>query len=304
MVCDLVTGVCGVAEENELELIDFNKTEKSVDLYYVTDPICSHCWAIEPVIGRFVKQYGKHLNFHTVMGGLLEKWHDGPIDPANGIYKPADVAGHWREVGQYSRMPIDGSLMVDNPVQSSYPPSHVFKILQKNYNEKIASEYLRRAREALFVFNENISERSVLVELVNQVGLDGEIIVSEAEQPIGQQLLNEDFDLVKTLGVRGFPTIIIVNKENKGVKIVGGQPLQAYIDGLKQVIITEELRPAEQPSLPAFLETEKLIFSKEIEVMYDLDKSDVHSFIEQQLSADQYELKEILGETYLVAANK
>lgn len=164
------------------------------------------------------------------MGGLAGKWHDGPIDPANGIYKPPDVAGHWREVGQYSRMPIDGSLMVDNPVQSSYPPSHVFKILQKNYNEKIASEYLRRAREALFVFNENISERSVLVELVNQVGLDGEIIVSEAEQPIGQQLLNEDFDLVKTLGVRGFPTIIIVNKENKGVKIVGGQPLQAYID--------------------------------------------------------------------------
>ena len=44
------------------------------------------------------------------MGGLLEKWHDGPIDPANGIYKPADVAGHWREVGEYSRMPIDGSL--------------------------------------------------------------------------------------------------------------------------------------------------------------------------------------------------
>ena len=304
MVCDLETGVCGVVQENELELIDFNKTEKSVDLYYVTDPICSHCWAIEPVIGRFVKQYGKHFNFHTVMGGLLEKWHDGPIDRANGIYKPADVAGHWREVGQYSRMPIDGSLMVDNPVQSSYPPSHVFKILQKNYNEKIASEYLRRAREALFVFNENISERSVLVELVNQVGLDGEIIVSEAEQPMGQQLLNEDFDLVKTLGVRGFPTIIIVNKENKGVKIVGGQPLQAYIDGLKQVINTEELRPAEQPSLLAFLETEKMIFSKEIEVMYDLDKSDVHSFIEQQLSADQYELKEILGETYLVASNK
>ncbi|MFB8734755.1 hypothetical protein ACEQPO_15175 [Bacillus sp. SL00103] len=45
----------------------------------------------------------------TVLGGLLEKWHDGPIDPANGIYKPADVAGHWREVGEHSRMPIDGS---------------------------------------------------------------------------------------------------------------------------------------------------------------------------------------------------
>lgn len=301
MVCDLVTGVCGMAEENELELIDYNKQEKSVDLYYVTDPICSHCWAIEPVIGRFVKQYGKHFNFHTVMGGLLEKWHDGPIDPANGIYKPADVAGHWREVGEYSRMPIDGSLMVDNPVQSSYPPSHVFKVLQKNYSEVIASEYLRRAREALFVFNENISDRSVLEKLVNQLGLDGESIVSEAEQPIGQQLLNEDFDLVKALGVRGFPSIIIVNKENKGVKIVGGQPLQAYIDGLKQVMNAEELQPTEQPSLPTLLKTEKLIFSKEIEVMYDLEKSDVQSFINQNLSPDEYKLHEILGEPYIVS---
>lgn len=77
MVCDLETGICGVAEENELELIDFNKTEKSVDLYYVTDPICSHCWAIEPVIGRFVKQYGKHFNFHTVMGAC---WKNGMMD--------------------------------------------------------------------------------------------------------------------------------------------------------------------------------------------------------------------------------
>ena len=129
------------------------------------------------------------------MGGLLEKWHDGPIDPANGIYKPADVAGHWREVGEYSRMPIDGTLMIDNPVQSSYPPSRVFKVIQKNHNDAIAFEYLRRAREALFAFNQNISDKSVMIEIVNKLGLDGEAIVNEAEQPIGQQLLNEDFDL-------------------------------------------------------------------------------------------------------------
>lgn len=104
---------------------------------------------------------------------------------------------------------------------------------------------------------------------------------------------------MKTLGVRGFPSIIIVNKENKGVKIVGGQPLQAYIDGLKQVIDTEELQPAEQPSLPTLLKTEKLIFSKEIEVMYDLEKSDVQFFINQQLSPDEYKLHEILGESYI-----
>lgn len=147
----------------------------------MTDPICSHCWALEPVFGRFIEQYGHYFNLHTVMGGLLEKWHDGPIDPANGIYKPADVARHWREVGTFSRMPNDGSLMIDNPVQSSYPPSRVFKVIQNKHGDDLANTFLRRSREALFVFNQNIAERQVLIDIVNKLGLDGETIVQEAE---------------------------------------------------------------------------------------------------------------------------
>lgn len=300
MICDLETGVCEVAEEGGLEIVDFNQPEKSINLYYVTDPICSHCWAIEPELNRFVQQYGDYFNFHTVMGGLLEKWHDGPIDPANGIYKPADVAGHWREVGEDSRMPIDGSLMIDNPVQSSYPPSRVFKIIQKNHHEATAFEFLRRAREALFVFNQNISDQSVLIEIVNKMELDGNVIVNEAEQPIGQQLLNEDFHLTRSLGARGFPTIIMMNDKNKGVKIVGGRPFDYYVDGLKQVLNLDELEPKQQPSLHRLLEKEKLLFSKEIEIMYDLDQSEIHSFVEKELTPSTYETKEVLGETYII----
>ena len=302
MICDLKTGVCGEVGEDEMEVIDFNQPQRSVQLYYVTDPICSHCWAIEPVLRRFVEQYGHYFNFHTVMGGLLEKWHDGPIDPANGIYKPADVAGHWREVGQHSRMPIDGSLMIDNPVQSSYPPSRVFKIIQKNHSDAQAFEYLRRAREALFAFNHNIAEKSEMIEIVNQLGLDGEAIVTEAEQPVGQQLLNEDFALARKLGVRGFPTIMMINEENKGVKISGGRPFEFYVNGLKQALNQEELLPKSVPSFANLMEKEKLLFSKEIEVMYDLEQSEVAAFVQQELPHDRYQAKELLGELYFTSA--
>lgn len=301
MVCDLQTGVCGVAEEEEVEIIDFNQPTKTVNLYYVTDPICSHCWALEPVLRRFVEQYGNFFNFHTVMGGLLEKWHDGPIDPANGIHKPADVAPHWREVGEHSRMPIDGTLMIDNPVQSSYPPSRVFKVIQKNHTDAKATEYLRRSREALFAFNQNISDKSVMIEIANHIGLDGKAIVNEAEQQVGLQLLHEDFDLVRRLGVRGFPTIIMTNEENKGVKIVGSRPLDNYVDGLKKVLNLEDLQPKPIASLSDLLEKEKLLFSKEIEVMYDVEQAVVKFFIEQELPTNHYQVNEILGELYFTA---
>ncbi|PIC80926.1 dithiol-disulfide isomerase [Sporosarcina sp. P18a] len=298
MICDMETGVCGDAGNEEMEIIDFNQSAKKINLYYVTDPICSHCWAIEPVLRRFVEQYGSYFNMHTVMGGLLEKWHDGPIDPANGIYKPADVAGHWREVGEHARMPIDGSVMIDDPVQSSYPPSRVFKIIQKNYNDAMASDYLRRTREELFVFNQNISERSVMIEIVNTLGLDGEAIIDEAEQPIGQQLLNGDFALARSLGATGFPSIIMINADNKGVKIVGGRPLETYVDGLKKVLDVEVLQPKQQPALSSVLEKERLLFSKEIEVMYDVEQSDIASYVEKELSSKRYQAIEILGEIY------
>jgi predicted DsbA family dithiol-disulfide isomerase len=298
LICDLETGVCGVSEDDEMQVIDFSQKKKSIDVYYVTDPICSHCWALEPVLRRFVEQYGHYVNFHTIMGGLLEKW-DGFADVSNGISSPSDVAGHWREVGEHSRMPIDGTVWLENPIQSSYPPSRVFKVIQK-HNGEIANVFLRRVREAVFVFNQNIAENSVLIGIVNNLGLDGEKIVKEAELPIGQQLLTEDFALASQLGVRGFPTIIMLNEENKGVKIVGSRTLDSYTSGLKQALNLDELQPKQQPALFSLLEKEKLLFSKEIEVMYDIEQKDINRFVESELSAIVYDTKQILGETYFI----
>ncbi|KMY55276.1 dithiol-disulfide isomerase [Bacillus sp. FJAT-27231] len=298
MICDLGTGVCGPANDEEMEIIQFDHVKKSIELYYVTDPICSHCWALEPVLRRFLEQYKYHFNVHTVMGGLLKGW-EGFADTANGISAPSNVASHWREVGEHSRMPIDGSLWYDNPVQSSYPPSRVFKLIQGD-DEQLAATFLRRAREAVFAFNRNIGDDQVLMDIVDQLGLNGKKIVGEANSPIGQQLLDQDFALSRKLGVRGFPTIIMVNEENKGVKIVGARSLDHYVKGLQQLLpLDEELQSQPLSELRQLLDAEKLLFSKEIEAMYDLEQAEIESFIQKNLSPTEYELNHLLGEMYI-----
>jgi predicted DsbA family dithiol-disulfide isomerase len=197
-------------------------------------------------------------------------------------------------------MPIDGSLWFDNPVQSSFTPSRVFKMIQRK-NEQLAVNFLRRAREAVFAFNENIGDEQVLTKIVNQMGLDGDQIVRESGRSDGHELLDQDFALARSLGVRGFPTIIMVNEENKGVKIVGARPIENYVKGLEQVLgATEALQAQPLPSLNTLLEKEGLLFSKEIEVLYDLEQNEIRSFIQSGLSSDDYELSEILGEVYIV----
>lgn len=299
MMCDLETGVCGVVDEDTIQEIDFNVTEKKITLYYTTDPICSHCWALEPVLNSFIEQYGQYFNIEVIMGGLLASW-EGFSDGANGIQQPSDVAQHWQEVGQHSRMPIDGTLWLTNPILSSYPPSRVYKVIESKKAGKEA-EFLRRAREAVFAFNRNIGEDEVLVDIVNHLGMNGAQIVEEASTESAQQLLEQDFEKSASLGVRGFPTIIMVNEENKGVKIVGARALDTYIDAL-QKICKEQIQAKPVPSLSKLLQHSKRLFSKEIEVMYRTPKSEVQSFIQTHLPEGQYRTQFIMNELYIELA--
>jgi putative protein-disulfide isomerase len=297
MMCDLETGVCGPGGDTEMEFIDLSAPQKKVDLYYVTDPICSHCWALEPVLRKFETQYGQYFNMHTLMGGLLENW-DGFADTANGINGPADVAGHWREVGDHSRMPIDGTVWYDNPIESSFIPSRVFKVIHKQ-NPELANTFLRRARESLFAFNKNIAQDEMLIDLVNKVGLNGEEIVKQSKLPEADTSLHEDFQLVRQLGVRGFPTIVMLNEEKKGVKIVGARALEQYIAALQQMLPEENLQSKQQPNLLSLIQKEKLLFSREIEEFYAIEEKDVEAFVSEQLGNADYETKEVLGEKYI-----
>ena len=90
----------------------------------------------------------------------------------------------------------------------------------------------------------------------------------------------------------------MVNEENKGVKIVGVVRWNIML-ALKQIFgCGKELEPKQLPPLSNLLEKEKLLFSKEIEVMYDLEQLEIESFVEKELSANTYQKKEILGESY------
>ncbi len=62
----------------------------------------------------------------------------------------------------------------------------------------------------------------------------------------------------------------------------------------------EELKANKLPALSELLAKEKLLFAKEIEVMYDLEKAELDGFVAEQLPAGTFEENELLGEKYFV----
>src|SRR5690606_18902472 len=224
LLCDIETGMCETTGDTS-DTTTNNKvqsTKKSVKLIYYTDPICSSCWGIEPQLRKLKLEYGDAIEIDYRMGGLLPDWSYN----SGGIGKPSDVASHWDEVSVHYDMPIDGDLWLEDPLDSSYPPSIAFKAAQMQDKEK-ALLFLREMREMVFLKKKNISKWEHLATAAKKVNLDVAQLKTDFESE-AKKLFEEDLKLGRELGVRGFPTIFVVDDAGNKEIVYGTRPYAFY----------------------------------------------------------------------------
>lgn len=221
LLCDAETGVCGLPETDN-KTVSIDNKENKIKVIYFTDPICSSCWGIEPQLRKMKFEYGKEIEIEYHMGGLLPDWNYN----SGGISKPSDVAHHWDEVSAYYDMPIDGDVWLEDPLDSSYPPSIAFKAAQLQSNEK-AIVFMRELRELVFLKKKNIAKWENIALAAKKANLDVNQLKSDCEGK-AKILFENDLKLGRELGVRGFPTLFFVNNKGESQTVYGSKPYPFY----------------------------------------------------------------------------
>ena len=223
LLCNPATGLCeipGTGISNNYQAI--SNQDKPLKLVYFTDPICSSCWGIEPQLRKLKLEYGNILDIEYHMGGLLPDWSYN----SGGISKPSDVAYHWDEVSIYYDMPIDGDVWLEDPLNSSYPPSIAFKAAEIQDKDK-AVNFLRILREMVFLKKKNITRWEYIAMAAKEAGLDVVKLKTDFEGS-AQKLFEADLKLARDYSVRGFPTIFIQNKSGERETIYGTTPYSFF----------------------------------------------------------------------------
>lgn len=237
LLCDPETGVCEMPEQVESKRINPVKAEdKPVKIIYFTDPICSSCWGIEPQLRKLKLEYGHSVAFEYHMGGLLPDWSYN----SGGISKPSDVAHHWDEVSAHYKMPIDGDVWLEDPLDSSYPPSIAFKAAQLQDKAKAIS-FLRVLREMVFLEKKNITKWEHLAHAARVVSLNAEEL-KQAYEHQAQDLFKADLALARQLGVRGFPSIFVTDATGKQEFVYGVKPYTTFENAIKAIYPSIEKR--------------------------------------------------------------
>lgn len=206
-------------------LIDEEEGEKVIDILYFTDPICSTCWIIQPMLLKLKLEYGKYFNLRYCMGGMLPSWEEYT---KGKISNPEDAARHWEEVSVSHEMPLDGDVWIEDPLLSSYPPSIAFKAAQMQDNH-LSLLFLRRIKEMVFVEKKNIIKWENLESAAYECGLDTARLLRDYHGK-AKELFSEDLKLGKQLGITTFPTFIFTNKLGHKVTIKGLQSYDRFTD--------------------------------------------------------------------------
>lgn len=242
---------------------------KPLKIVYFTDPICSTCWLIQPVLRKLKLEYDDCLDIEYKMGGLLPSWKNYN---RGFIKQPSDAAKHWEEVSSLYNRPIDSDVWFEDPLDSSYPPSIAFKAAQLQNKDK-AILFLRRIKEMVFIEKKNITKRKFIENAALSCGLDSAVLFKDIQTKAIDHF-KEDLELAQAYGINAFPTLLF-SKDSEKISLEGLQSYEKFEEIIKMFLPNVVKKKIDIDSLALF-ELYNIMTDDEFSFLTDTDAETAH----------------------------
>jgi len=174
-------------------------------LIYVHDPMCSWCWGFSPVLDRLMSDLPNEVGVRRLLGGLAPD-SAVPMPDTTRDY----VQGQWRRVQQV----IPGTEFNFDfwtrcaPRRSTYPACRAV-IAARSQGRHFDPAMTRAIQRAYYLEARNPSDIATLVDLARETGLDPELFEHDLESSATRRQLDDEIAEARTLGVRGFPSLVM-----------------------------------------------------------------------------------------------
>jgi predicted DsbA family dithiol-disulfide isomerase len=261
----------------------YNTDKKPIEIYTFIDPLCPECWALEPIFKKLQIEYGKYFSIKHVLSGRITNLN------LSKKKNYENIAELWEKTASRSGMSCDGTLWLENPIDSPYIVSIAIKAAELQ-GRRAGLRFLRKLQELLFLEKQNISNLVVLQECAENVGLDVQEFISDIHSESAAKAFQCDLKITSEMDVNEIPTLVFFNEnsEDEGIKITGTYPYEVYEQILEEMLINPPAK-SQPPSIESFMEFFKLVASKEIAVVYNLSISQVEKEMKKLLLLQKVE---------------
>jgi len=170
---------------------------------YIADPMCSWCWGFAPVFDRLLEKYD--LPVHLVVGGLRPGSAAKVLDDDMRLY----LQQHWQSVEEASGQTFNSEVLTkENWLYDTELPARAIVTLRQQILGADLGLF-KTLQKAFYVDALDITNPDVYAELLTDFDVDADSFVSTMLSDEMQALTYEDFSFTQSLGIRGFPSLIL-----------------------------------------------------------------------------------------------
>ncbi|CAH0991914.1 hypothetical protein SIN8267_02029 [Sinobacterium norvegicum] len=172
-------------------------------LFYVHDPMCSWCWGYNPVWQQLKQQLPEGVAIEYIVGGLAPDT-DEPM-PAE---QRQQIEGYWREIQDQLGSEFNFDFWQENtPRRATYESCRAVIAADKQGEQETMIEAIQ---QAYYLRAKNPSDRSVLVELATEIGLDTATFLADLDEADTEIRLLDDIAMARRWKVPGFPALVLL----------------------------------------------------------------------------------------------
>ncbi|TFD97596.1 ClpXP adapter SpxH family protein [Jeotgalibacillus sp. R-1-5s-1] len=261
----------------------YTQDQKPLEIYLFTDPLCSKCWALEPKLKKLMIEYEPYIRIKYILSSDLSTLN------CCTAKKRKELANVWKATAEHSDMPCDGSLWIENPVESPFIASIAVKAAELQ-GKKAGSRFLRAIQEQLFMEKQNISKFDVLIQCAEKAQLDTEEFIHDINSATASKAFQCDVKIAGEMDVESTPTLVFFNEniEDEGIKVDGLYPYEIYAQIVEEML-ERKVEKKELPSIEEFIKRYRLASTPEVAEVYGLTTAEAEKSLKKLMFKNKIE---------------
>ncbi|TAK48469.1 MAG: DsbA family protein [Xanthobacteraceae bacterium] len=191
------------------------------ELIYIGDPMCSWCFGFAPVVQGLYARHKHEMTMTLKMGGL----HPGNDYVVEGEYRRF-LRAHWMEIGQRTGQEFSLDILDRGPW--IYDTEKACRALVTVRRLKPGAEwvYMPLIQAGFYTHNRDPHDPNSFAIPAAEIGIDHDAFLAAYEDPETRAETAADFHWSRSMGVNGFPTVLVRDDRGFALLTNGYQPIE------------------------------------------------------------------------------
>lgn len=195
-------------------------TEAAVELIYIGDPMCSWCWAFDPVLETLEARYSFPLR--TIVGGL----RPGPSAEELDDRMRGFLRHHWEQIQERTGQPFDFTQLDREGWIYDTEMGARAVVTMRELDEPSTRPFFSRLQRAFYAEAVDITDPLVYPELVASFPVDTDRFMERLTDDASRKAAWADFSEARRYGASGFPTLLVGVGEELAIVSRGYAPYE------------------------------------------------------------------------------